>query len=77
MTNAQKIDQHYTTFKAYPSTMTKLVVAFGLETVLGCHRDSSNWKNEDKSVFQSFLCHMTYYSQLETGQKQTDKQTDM
>ena len=30
-----------------------------------------------KSVFQSFLCHMTYHRQLESGQKQTDKQTDV
>ena len=39
--------------------VTKLVEAIGLETMLLCHQDAANGKTRDKSVFQSFLCHMT------------------
>ena len=56
--------------------VTILDEAIGLETVLWCHQDSVNGKTWDKSVFQSFLCHMTYHSQLESGQiKREIKQT--
>ena len=44
--------------------MTKLAEAIGLETLLWFHQDSANGKTWDKSVFQSFLGHMTFHSQL-------------
>ena len=55
--------------------VTKLDETIGLETMLWCHQDSANGKTWDKSVFQSFLCHMIFHSQLESGQRQADRQT--
>ena len=37
--------------------------------------DSANGKTQDKSVFQSFLCHMTCNSQLEVGEKLINSET--
>ena len=57
--------------------VTKFYEAIGFETVLWCHQDSANGKTWYKSVFQSFLCHMTWVSGWDTYIIQTKREREM